>query len=638
MILAKEKSPILVGIYFNDMSTATFDHLSTGFMYKALYNILMYADPSNFQQFLLRCTSATEFEDRIDHPDRKYQPLDEVIMLDLIHHAATILDESQYVFQRRLGDEYFRLCLEEYGSCIRMMGSNMTEFLSNLDGLQTYISSSERFQSQVPPSSRCETQQNKLILHFYTARRNIIEYYAGIVLGISRHLFTKQATISVSCSNTPGSLHHTFTVYAAVDDCANTSCKICSPEVQINSKPSESKIGTVTFSKTFPFHFVVNKNLDIIQIGEAMAKHVKLSNDSESRELTKHFEVTRPKIEPFTYSALLSHTMDFKGQMIHLPEIDGILFLGTPSVEKLDELIEKGLYISDLPIHDATRDVILVGEQTKAQDGLRRRMEEIKQNIIEATKAVEEEKRKNVELLQMVFPSKVAQKLWRNEKVEPQCIDDVTMLFSDIVGFTSICSSCTPLDVINMLNSLYTNFDNCCGELEVYKVETIGDAYCVAGGLHRPSRYHANQIAWMALKMMGFASMQKSHDGKVIQMRIGIHTGTILAGVVGVTMPRYCLFGNHVTVANKLESGSEPTKININGFRTTLRSRDHLPQGFPADIDGTCRFLDSYTFPLANKDLEMSQFEHIDAAVEHYKINESGPSSNTLMQPWNITK
>lgn len=59
--------------------------------------------------------------------------------------------------------------------------------------------------------------------------------------------------------------------------------------------------------------------------------------------------------------------MELKGQMIHLQEIDGILFLGTPSVEKLDELIEKGLYISDLPIHDATRDVILVGEQTKAQ-------------------------------------------------------------------------------------------------------------------------------------------------------------------------------------------------------------------------------------------------------------------------------
>ena len=59
--------------------------------------------------------------------------------------------------------------------------------------------------------------------------------------------------------------------------------------------------------------------------------------------------------------------MELKGQMIHLPEVDGILFLGSPSVEKLDQLIAKGLYLSDLPIHDATRDVILVGEQTKAQ-------------------------------------------------------------------------------------------------------------------------------------------------------------------------------------------------------------------------------------------------------------------------------
>lgn len=60
--------------------------------------------------------------------------------------------------------------------------------------------------------------------------------------------------------------------------------------------------------------------------------------------------------------------------------------------------------------------------------------------------------------------------LFADETIEPQCIDDVTMLFSDIVGFTSICSSCTPMDVINMLNSLYTKFDNCCGFLDVYKV------------------------------------------------------------------------------------------------------------------------------------------------------------------------
>lgn len=97
-------------------------------------------------------------------------------------------------------------------------------------------------------------------------------------------------------------------------------------------------------------------------------------------------------------------------------------------------------------------------------------MEQLKQKILEASSAVEVEKKKNVGLLQMIFPANVAQKLWRNQSVEPTKVHDVTMLFSDIVGFTAICSGCSPLAVINMLNSLYTQFDNCCGTLDLYKV------------------------------------------------------------------------------------------------------------------------------------------------------------------------
>ncbi|XP_045204956.2 guanylate cyclase soluble subunit alpha-1-like [Mercenaria mercenaria] len=620
----------------------------TGFMYRALNNLLN-KEPSSLKQLMSTCSSATGFEDKMENIDMRHQPVDECSLLDIISHSAQILQMNDHEFMRHLGEEYFRLCLLEYGDAIRMMGSNILEFFSNLDGLQTYITLSEKFKSQVPPSSRCEYENNKMTLHFYTDKRELLEYYGGIVAGISKYLFQREAEVTVSCSNTPGSLHHIISVKVE-DERSTPQCKICSPQESASKKASDSKISTTTFCKTFPFHFIIDKNLDIIQIGEALCKHVNTAKSTSKKRLSLHFEVLRPRIEPLTYSALLSHvnfmfnlrtkqadkhcksqTMELKGQMIQLPEIDGILFLGTPSVEKLDELIEKGLYISDLPIHDATRDVILVGEQTKAQDGLRRRMEDLKKNIIEASAAVEEEKRKNVELLRMVFPSNIAEKLWRNEKIEPQCIDNVTILFSDIVGFTSICSSCTPMDVINMLNSLYTNFDNCCGFLDVYKVETIGDAYCVAAGLQRPSKYHAMQIAWMAIKMMEFASQQKSHDGKVIQMRIGLHTGNVLAGVVGVTMPRYCLFGNNVTLANKLESGSEATKINASpttarllyeGFKLTPRPRECLPQGFPSNIEGTCHFVDTYQFPFTELQNDLTTAKHIELAVKHYKINE----------------
>lgn len=122
---------------------------------------------------------------------------------------------------------------------------------------------------------------------------------------------------------------------------------------------------------------------------------------------------------------------------------------------------------------DATRDKILVEEQSRAQESLKRRMDKLRQSIQEANQAVALERKKNVDLLYLIFPPTIAQKLWLGESVEATHCDDVTVLFSDIVGFTSICSTATPIMVINMLNQLYTTFDQFCGEIDVYKVRDI---------------------------------------------------------------------------------------------------------------------------------------------------------------------
>ena len=140
---------------------------------------------------------------------------------------------------------------------------------------------------------------------------------------------------------------------------------------------------------------------------------------------------------------------------------------------------------------------------------------------------------------------------------------NVTLLYSDIVGFTSICSSAQPIEVVEMLKSLYTDFDNYCGLLDIYKIETIGDAYVAAGGLHKPSIYHAQRIAWMSLLMMFAANRNFTHQGERIKIRIGLHTGDVLAGIVGFKQPRYCLFGNDCTIANKFESMSEEKRIHV---------------------------------------------------------------------------
>lgn len=102
----------------------------------------------------------------------------------------------------------------------------------------------------------------------------------------------------------------------------------------------------------------------------------------------------------------------------------------------------------------------------------------LSQATLERThQALEEEKRRTVDLLYSIFPGDVAQKLWQGQPVPARKFDDVTMLFSDIVGFTAVCAQCTPMQVISMLNELYTRFDYQCGILDVYKVSRQKDAH-----------------------------------------------------------------------------------------------------------------------------------------------------------------
>lgn len=153
----------------------------------------------------------------------------------------------------------------------------------------------------------------------------------------------------------------------------------------------------------------------------------------------------------------------------------------------------------------------------------------------------------------------MAEKLKMGLAVDPEEFSDVTIYFSDIVGFTTIAAHCSPVQVVDLLNDLYTIFDATINAYNVYKVETIGDAYMVVSGLPVKIPDHAEQIATMALDLLHQSGRfnVKHLPGVPLQLRIGLHTGPCCAGVVGLTMPRYCLFGDTVNTASRMESTGE---------------------------------------------------------------------------------
>ncbi|XP_069593169.1 guanylyl cyclase C isoform X1 [Ranitomeya imitator] len=213
-------------------------------------------------------------------------------------------------------------------------------------------------------------------------------------------------------------------------------------------------------------------------------------------------------------------------------------------------------------------------------DTLLRRLQLYSKNlehlVEERTKLYKAERDRADRLNFMLLPGPVVKSLKETGLVEPEFFEEVSIYFSDIVGFTTICKYSTPMEVVDMLNDVYKDFDRILDHHDVYKVETIGDAYMVVSGLpNRNGNRHAIDICRMALDILSFmGSFELNHlPGLPVWIRIGIHSGPCAAGVVGIKMPRYCLFGDTVNTASRMESTGLPLRIHVSKSTISILKR-----------------------------------------------------------------
>ncbi len=187
----------------------------------------------------------------------------------------------------------------------------------------------------------------------------------------------------------------------------------------------------------------------------------------------------------------------------------------------------------------------------------RYRMKQIANTKLEAEKA------KSDKLLLNILPVRVANDLKETGKTEPESFENVTVYFSDVVGFTNMSSNLEPKVLIDELNDIFTAFDNILEDYQCERVKTIGDAYLCVCGMPDENPHHAENIVKSAIRIIQYLRERNKTSEIDWRVRIGIHTGKVVGGVVGVKKYIYDVFGDTINTASRMESNSEPMKINI---------------------------------------------------------------------------
>jgi len=258
-----------------------------------------------------------------------------------------------------------------------------------------------------------------------------------------------------------------------------------------------------------------------------------------------------------------------------LKGIPTIVISGNEQIDLVVQCIEAGA--EDYLIKPPNPTLLRARVTTSLEKKRLRDLDKLRFAQIQAEKElVEIEKEKSERLLLNILPGTIAGRLKGGEKTIANGHQTVSVMFADLCGFTALSRKTTPADLVTMLNGIFTAFDTIVEKHGVEKIKTIGDCYMLVGGLPTHREDHAQVVADVALEMVQALNHINQVNGTELAMRIGIHTGPVVAGVIGKIKFTYDLWGDTVNVASRMESSGAPGKVHLSEQTQSALGKDFI--------------------------------------------------------------
>ncbi|XP_066259334.1 soluble guanylate cyclase 89Da-like [Euwallacea similis] len=496
-----------------------------------------------------------------------------------------------------------------YDATVRATGRYFTEFLESVDNIHHQFSFTYP-KMRSPSMYLTEIDENGCVLVYRSSRPGYTKYLMGVLEQCAQDFFQLKLKIKIleEASSANGSKKQILVNFRL--DFDNKSYMLNKQKKEIDqlhlAKLAPFSVDLII--TLFPFALLIDRNLQIIAVGENYATIWNPEEPCINKAVGQYFRLRRPKGIALTWKNIKNlqavvfemecnrghelfdvrgedcketegqggNYLLLKGQMKFVQEINSIVFLCSPIINDIGELISQSLCLNDLNSHGLSREMVLAGWQHNSK--LQTMFDHAEQNtedLENSHELLDQWKKRSDDLLYSMIPKAVADRLRSGDSALDTCetFSSVSILFCELVGLQSETVKET-MEMVSTMNEAFSTFDKLMDKFNVYKVETVGQIYMAACGAPERTENHPEVMVKVAFSMLQGSRSIKTPSGASVEIKIGVHSGPAVAGIVGIKVPRYCFFGDTINTASRMQSSAESGKIQISSDTMKL-----LPAG-----------------------------------------------------------